>query len=62
MSLPLPTQVTCPHCGAFAFPTDQAVRASQSGASWSTATYKCAGPDCFRFVQYSPISGRVEDR
>ena len=60
MAFPLPTQVTCPRCGAFAFPTDSAVRASQSSASWAVVTYKCAGPGCGHFVSYSPITGRVE--
>ena len=62
MTFPLPTQITCTRCGAFAFPTDQAIRASQSSASWSSVMYKCAGPGCGQLVPYSPITGRVAPR
>ncbi len=62
MTSPLPSQIQCPRCGAFAFPTDQAVRASQSNASWSTVAFKCEGVGCHRLINYSPITGRVDAR
>ena len=59
MAFPLPAQITCPRCGAFAFPTDGAIRASQSNASTSTVWFQCAGTGCRRLIGYSPITGRV---
>lgn len=59
MTFNLPTQLPCPHCGAVAYPTDQAIRASQSGASWATVPFKCSGPGCRRLLNYSPQSGRL---
>ena len=59
MAFPLPSQLTCPHCGAVAFPTDGAVSASQSNASYAIVWFQCAGAGCRRQFGYSPITGRI---
>lgn len=62
MTFPLPSQLTCPRCGAVAFPTDSAIRASESNASVAQVAYKCTGIGCHQFVNYSPITGRIVER
>ncbi len=62
MTFPLPSQIQCPQCGAFAFPTDQAVRDSQANASVSNVWFKCVGTGCYRSISYSPITGRFDVR
>ena len=52
---PVGDGVQCPHCGAFAFPTDDAISASQSNASITTVWFQCAGAGCRR-----PSGARVD--
>lgn len=59
MTFQLPNHLQCPSCGAVAYPTDQAIRASQSNASWSSVPFKCSAPTCRRVLAYSPHTGRL---